>query len=141
MGDKENAFCSNRGVCDTSTGVCTCSANFDTSDGKGRKGTATFNRGDCGHATATITACPGEVSCSGHGICQGPPTYRCACSSGWIGGDCSERACKFHTGFFDEPISNGARTNSRSALVSEFAIGQKANASAPIFTRAHPANS
>merc|ERR1711943_137653 len=35
----------------------------------------------------------------------------------------------------------GGRTNSRSALVSEFAIGRKANASALIFTRARPASS
>lgn len=106
-GDKENAFCSNRGVCDTSTGICTCSDNFDTSDGKGRKGTAAHNRGDCGHATGSITACPGEVSCSAHGVCLGPPTYQCQCSSGWIGGDCSEKACPTHTSFFDEPIENG----------------------------------
>jgi hypothetical protein len=32
-GTKENSECSNRGICDTSNGVCTCSNNFDTSDG------------------------------------------------------------------------------------------------------------
>lgn len=26
--------------------------------------------------------CPGEVACSGHGHCSGPPSYRCKCADG-----------------------------------------------------------
>lgn len=59
---------------------------FFSSDGNGNIGT----RGDCGHATTTIAQCPGEIACSGHGICQGPPNYNCICNDGWDAGDCSE---------------------------------------------------
>ncbi|KAE9046692.1 hypothetical protein PR001_g4462 [Phytophthora rubi] len=38
-GTRENAFCSNRGVCDFSTGICTCHPNYGGSDGKGGPGT------------------------------------------------------------------------------------------------------
>jgi hypothetical protein len=106
-GTKENAYCSNRGVCDQSAGICTCSPNFGTSDGKGKIGDAQFNRGDCGYASKSITSCPGEVSCSGHGLCQGPPTYHCVCRNGWQGGDCSERACLTKKAWYDKPIANG----------------------------------
>lgn len=106
-GSKENAYCSNRGICDPSSGICTCAKDFGTSDGKGKIGTAEFNRGDCGYASKSITSCPGEVSCSGHGLCQGPPTYNCVCSNGWQGGDCSERSCLLKKSWFDEPIANG----------------------------------
>ena len=54
-GTKEDAQCSNRGLCDTTTGYCTCNTNYDTSNGYAESGT----RGDCGYATATIAVCPG----------------------------------------------------------------------------------
>ena len=65
IGTKENALCSNRGLCDRSTGVCSC---FDTfgdiyasSNGYGAAGT----RGDCGWVesslTNTVSSCPGEI--------------------------------------------------------------------------------
>ncbi|GMF43063.1 unnamed protein product [Phytophthora fragariaefolia] len=38
-GTRENAFCSNHGICDFSTGICTCHANYGGSDGKGGPGT------------------------------------------------------------------------------------------------------
>jgi hypothetical protein len=38
-GTRENAFCSNHGICDFATGVCTCHANYGGSDGKGGPGT------------------------------------------------------------------------------------------------------
>lgn len=80
-GTKEDDPCSNRGICDTSSGVCECSDFFDTSNGYDLPGT----RGDCGYATQTIQFCPGTVSCSAHGQCQNNPTYRCQCSNGWTG--------------------------------------------------------
>jgi hypothetical protein len=106
-GTKENAFCSDRGICDTMTGICTCSANYDTSNGLKKAGDASHNRGDCGYPTASITACPGPISCSGHGVCQGPPTYRCMCASGWQGADCSEMTCVFGSSWFDEAAAEG----------------------------------
>ncbi len=92
-GTKEDLFCSNRGVCDTSVGVCSCNTNYFTSNGYGLAG----QRGDCGHATAVIQVCPGTPPCSGHGECVGNPTYNCLCSAGWTGSDCSQRLVDVNT--------------------------------------------
>ena len=88
-GTKEELACSNRGICDTTSGVCTCSDFFDTSNGYNLAGT----RGDCGFATQKIQFCPGAISCSAHGECMNNPTYKCRCFDGWTGADCSERLC------------------------------------------------
>ena len=45
MGTKEWLECSGRGLCDRTTGDCSCFSPFDSSDGNGQSGT----RGDCGH--------------------------------------------------------------------------------------------
>lgn len=116
-GTKEDLECSNRGICEPTTGTCSCSTNYDTSDGYNDAGT----RGDCGYATSTIQYCPGSVSCSGHGECAGNPTYKCSCMDGWTGADCSEKVCNSdliwfglpedtniaHLGTFDECSSMG----------------------------------
>ena len=96
---KEELPCANRGVCDYLTGVCTCTLNFRTSDGIGNQGV----RGDCGNAKGSITACPGETACMGHGVCAGSPTYRCSCSAGYTGAECSERLCSADAAWFDRP--------------------------------------
>jgi len=107
VGDKENEFCSNRGVCDPSGGICTCTAGFDTSDGAGRRGNSIYNRGDCGYAFEVTTSCPGEIACSGgtRGSCTGPPNFVCVCANGWQGADCSERVCISDVSWFDMPIA------------------------------------
>jgi hypothetical protein len=74
---------------------------YDTSNGYGKPG----QRGDCGYATVTITNCPGEIACSGHGICSGYPTYRCQCSNGWTGADCSEMTCPYGRSWFSLPAA------------------------------------
>jgi len=94
--------CSNKGICDRETGLCSC---FD-----GYEGTA------CKRA-----ACPND--CSGHGTCESikelgllnwklRPDYTgfgmspytlwdadvgtaCLCDSQWLGSDCSLRQCKY----------------------------------------------
>jgi hypothetical protein len=99
---KEEESCANRGVCDFLTGVCTCSTNFRTSDGLGNQGV----RGDCGNAKGSITACPGETACMGHGVCAGSPTYRCSCSAGYTGAECSERLCSSDKAWFDRPTGD-----------------------------------
>jgi hypothetical protein len=104
VGTKESVYCSDRGVCDIATGVCTCSAGWRESNGAGLIGNSQYNRGDCGHAFDTVSSCPGEVSCSGHGTCRGPPTYTCFCKNGWMGADCSEKVCTNDIAWFDEPI-------------------------------------
>jgi len=101
-GNKEDAQCSRRGTCDSTTGYCGCSTNFDTSDGYNRAGT----RGDCGYAVQTIQQCPGLTSCSAHGQCSGNPTYVCSCSDGWTGADCSERTCPKTVAWFTLPSAN-----------------------------------
>lgn len=86
-GTKESLSCSGRGICDTTSGVCSCSTSYATSNGYNLPGT----RGDCGYATATIQVCPGVLACSGHGQCKGNPTYKCVCQDGYTGADCSLR--------------------------------------------------
>jgi len=106
-GTKEDEFCAGRGVCDPVTGICTCSLNWDTtSNGYGGLGDKENNRGDCGHALATIASCPGEIPCSGHGICAGAPSFRCTCANEWNGADCSTRMCKTGASWFDEPVAD-----------------------------------
>jgi len=99
QGTKENSYCSDRGICTYTTGVCTCAEGYDTSNGYNSKGT----RGDCGYVTESITACPGETSCSGHGVCSGSPTYECACSNGFMGADCSLMQCPSGKSWFTLP--------------------------------------
>ena len=107
VGTKENAECSNRGLCDPAAGTCTCyNTNgdaYDSSDGYGRAGT----RGDCGFIKSglTVSSCPGEVQCSGHGVCV-KPSYTCACGVGWGGGDCSLRQCPTGLSWYDYPSNN-----------------------------------
>jgi len=109
-GTKENIFCSGRGACDQSIGVCTCYENYDTSDGEGNPGT----RGDCGTTGSnSIAACPGDIACSGHGVCQGPNTYACQCANGWYGGDCSERTCPLGKAWFGYPFDEDHRAHGR----------------------------
>lgn len=86
--------CSNKGVCDRSTGLCEC---FDGYDG----------------VACQRASCPGyPASCSGHGVCKtakqladadGGNVYKlwnkdatmgCECDAGYFGPDCSQRSCK-----------------------------------------------
>jgi hypothetical protein len=109
-GTKENDICANRGVCDEIEGTCTC---FDTngdayasSNGYGIAGT----RGDCGYVLSStletgISSCPGVPQCSGHGVCD-PVTFRCYCSKGFSGGDCSERVCPSAKSWFSYPTAD-----------------------------------
>jgi hypothetical protein len=101
-GTKETEYCSRRGRCDLTTGVCSCFVNFVTSDGRGGEGV----RGDCGFDSAEIQACPGLISCSGHGVCSQATEFRCSCSVGWKSGDCSVRTCPVGKSWFDLPIAN-----------------------------------
>ena len=60
QGTKENVVCSNRGLCDTSLGTCTCLQAFTSSNGQGAAGTL----GDCGALSGNVvynymlTSCP-----------------------------------------------------------------------------------
>ncbi|EGZ19943.1 hypothetical protein PHYSODRAFT_312849 [Phytophthora sojae] len=99
QGTKESMPCSRRGTCDRTTGVCTCYSNYFSSDGNAGIG----QRGDCGFVSGAVTACPGEIACSGQGTCRGPPTYDCICNEGFTGGDCNERLCPKGRSWFDRP--------------------------------------
>ncbi|KAF0691368.1 Aste57867_17388 [Aphanomyces stellatus] len=109
------AVCSNAGVCDPSTGVCTCSSGFEG-------------------AACELMSCPGSTPCSGNGQCltqarlallsnnNGDPTpfvygsipnnpatwdaikiMGCFCDPGYGGHDCAQRLCP--TG--DNPRTTG----------------------------------
>eukprot|EP00752_Nemacystus_decipiens_P007656 g6844.t1 len=99
LGTKESKDCSGRGLCDTDDRVCTCEPEYDTSNGYNEEG----RRGDCGYVITAVTHCPGEISCSGHGVCSGSPTYACDCSDGWQGADCSLKTCPFGKSWFMRP--------------------------------------
>lgn len=62
-GNKENAECSQQGICDRESGECKCFASYMTSDGNGNEGT----RADCGRLE-TPEAAPG--SCFGISNCR-----------------------------------------------------------------------
>jgi len=101
---KEGHFdmeCSNAGLCDVTSGLCTC---FD-----GFEGSA------CQRAT-----CPGGNNCNGHGTCMNinqalsdagsAYTYdlwdanmirACVCDSGYAGNDCLSRVCPYG----DDPLT------------------------------------
>ncbi|CAM9423706.1 unnamed protein product [Ectocarpus sp. 12 AP-2014] len=101
-GTKESLDCSGRGLCDTDDRVCTCEPEYDTSNGYNEEG----RRGDCGYVITAVTHCPGEISCSGHGVCSGSPTYACDCSDGWEGADCSLKTCPFGKSWFMRPTAD-----------------------------------
>eukprot|EP00520_Triparma_pacifica_P009501 CAMPEP_0118644248 /NCGR_PEP_ID=MMETSP0785-20121206/6837_1 /TAXON_ID=91992 /ORGANISM="Bolidomonas pacifica, Strain CCMP 1866" /LENGTH=693 /DNA_ID=CAMNT_0006535993 /DNA_START=32 /DNA_END=2113 /DNA_ORIENTATION=- len=102
-GTKEDDFCSNRGVCDTETGVCTCtSTDFATSNGANAAG----QRGDCGYQTVSqVTSCPGTdgIDCNGKGNCLAD--YVCECMQGYTGADCSLLACPSGKNWFGFPTA------------------------------------
>ena len=56
-GTKEDAVCSNRGVCDHFTGLCRCYYGFTSSNGNGFPGT----RGDCGYIEPIYQGSAGQV--------------------------------------------------------------------------------
>ena len=102
-GDKESDVCSMHGTCDEERGVCNCLDDWTTSDGVGNAGT----RGDCGYrASGTTSSCPGEPACLGHGVCSGPPHYRCECETGRSGPDCALIDCPKGKSWFSFPIAD-----------------------------------
>lgn len=107
-GTKEDDFCSNRGECNRGDGLCYCydtnGDKYASSNGYGIVGL----RGDCGYAiSGDIATCPGELMCSGHGICQSDDKqFRCECSEGWTSGDCSERECPKGLSWFAYPSAD-----------------------------------
>lgn len=109
-GTKEAETCANRGTCDSNSGICSCYISngdiYGSSDGYGQAGT----RGDCGHIVSStsatgVSACPGDIACSGHGVCD-EETHRCACSYGWSAGDCSEMTCPKGLSWFSYPTAD-----------------------------------
>jgi hypothetical protein len=116
-GTKENALCSNHGICDRATGSCQCSQQliegttqylfrWSSSDGYGNKGT----RGDCGYehtfnARETMRQCPSTtgsgIACNGRGMCSNA-TYQCTCFHGFFGPGCEFRSCSNGSAWFDE---------------------------------------
>jgi hypothetical protein len=89
VGTKEYVECSNRGVCDRSTGTCSCFRGYTSSDGAGGAG----SRGDCGHfyfldSPTDSKYCPVATNpdtgvssvCAGRGTCV---SGSCVCNAGY----------------------------------------------------------
>mmetsp|Transcript_522 Transcript_522/g.874 ORF Transcript_522/g.874 Transcript_522/m.874 type:complete len:745 (-) Transcript_522:206-2440(-) len=97
--------CSNKGICDRSTGTCNC---FEGYEGSG------CQRASCPTSSAGV--------CSGHGVCKSikelsyadsgveyrlwdkDVTMGCDCDGGYGGADCSKKLCKsgFDPLYFDD---------------------------------------
>jgi len=58
-GTKEDETCSGRGLCDETTGSCTCFPGFGSSDGQGKKGTLD----DCGYVIPIFRCEDGSLEC------------------------------------------------------------------------------
>jgi hypothetical protein len=99
-GSKDNFECSNRGICNLDSGICTCfdghEGGYGPSDGHGSVG----QRDDCGFVTTTVSDCP--MSCNGRGFCN-KSTYTCTCPWGYHGPDCSLRNCPRALSWFANP--------------------------------------
>jgi hypothetical protein len=77
--------CSNKGVCDRSTGQCQCFPGFE---GAGCRRVACPN--DCsGHGQCV----PMDVSNAGYMAWDASKTQECVCDAGYTGPDCSQRKC------------------------------------------------
>ncbi|ETV93612.1 hypothetical protein, variant 2 [Aphanomyces invadans] len=97
-GTTERLPCSGRGQCDTSSGLCTCVAGFGDSDGGGNAGQIP----DCGFgSTATCPMANGFV-CNNQGTCSAGTDYKCICSAGFTGVDCTKKSCPTGEAWFDE---------------------------------------
>lgn len=125
-GTREEAYCSNRGLCDFSSGICVCNPGFSGSNGAGGVGT----RGDCGFGTATACPMSNGYVCNNRGVCDSTgiaPTFRCTCDQGFSGYDCSLRTCPQGAAWFDgatapdtahamAPCSNRGTCDTRTGL-------------------------
>ena len=88
--------------------------NFTASNGATAGMVAGYSYSDCGWYPATVSECPSRMiedtiagskfnyTCSGHGHCAGAPTWRCNCTTGFSGADCSLRECPTGRAWFDE---------------------------------------
>jgi len=104
--------CSNKGICDRSTGLCECFPGYEGSS--------------CQRASCPSSA---EGVCSGHGTCQTvkelakldydnyyelwdkDSTMGCKCDPGFYGPDCSQKQCKFG---YDSLYNDGYATHRHS---------------------------
>lgn len=96
-GTREEVFCSNRGTCDHSLGVCSCSVGFSSSNGAGAIGSL----GDCGFGTTAACPTTSRGVCDGQGTCSGPPSYTCTCAAPFTGFDCTQQTCPQGIAWFD----------------------------------------
>ena len=102
--------CSNKGNCNTTTGVCSCNQGYSGNDcgtvvpicpgtpkcnGRGicnTNGTCSCNQGYSGNDCGTVVPiCLGTPECNGKGTCN--TNGVCVCNTGYSGVDCSSKSC------------------------------------------------
>jgi hypothetical protein len=112
------AECSNQGLCNHQTGLCSCLENWvggtiayralssdgsATSDGVG-------SRGDCGYLEISTEICSSigtsssSAHCNGHGYCV-TINEPCLCDENWYGYNCQYATCPMGHAWFAEAIS------------------------------------
>ena len=93
--------CSNQGICDVSTGTCTCDQGFHGVVCQGKKHSSAkkiYIRLNI-KLISTDMQCPGDGYCSNQGICD-VSTGTCTCDSGFQGDMCQGTGCLRAKWFF-----------------------------------------
>ena len=94
----QNVECSNRGLCDRSTGVCDCLAGFEGSACERTQCSHSLSQRCSGHGQCLSTSIlfdiytPGSVA-GQYSSWDGTHTTACSCDYGYTGTDCSMRMC------------------------------------------------
>lgn len=103
--------CSNQGICDYSTGRCSCNQlqlggqtvyRAMSSDGRQALG----SRADCGFLNPPLKGCSisGADACNNRGFCSNESST-CSCFEGWFGLTCNLKKCPLGPAIFDEPTT------------------------------------
>ncbi|ETV77073.1 hypothetical protein, variant [Aphanomyces astaci] len=90
--------CSSRGQCDSSSGLCTCLPGYGDGDGAGQAGTIA----NCGFGSANTCPVVNALTCNNQGVCNPGTLYKCICSAGFTGVDCTLMICPSGVAWFDE---------------------------------------
>ena len=95
--------CSNKGICDRSSGLCGCFVGYEGSACQRASCPQSPNGACSGHGTCqTIKSIANADNSNSYELWDKTATMGCVCDSGYTGADCSERTCKVGT----DPLYN-----------------------------------